>query len=114
MSGCAVLLTNERLYWNPPNLASGIDLAFCLHEGRRLSGTLSWAVHTAPGTMVKKEAPLALRGSYTLHWREYSAASGVPHAEFKYLLVTVERGALGRDTAGYGEVADVVTEPIVR
>src|SRR5262249_26788651 len=66
--------------------------AFRLQEGALLTGSLEWAAHTGPGTKLTREAVLALQGSYTLTWRDYTtiAASHTSQERFRYLLVRVD------------------------
>jgi hypothetical protein len=88
--GFVIFLTNNSQYWNP-GLESGRDIsaAFRVHEGRRLAGTLSWATHTAIGTMGKHSAPLTLRGEYVAQWSNYSSVRGHGPGVFRYLAVEV-------------------------
>jgi len=83
--GHVIFLTNDSAYWTTPKSASTItiDAAFRMHEGRTLTGTLSKA---GPGSIRGKEAPIMLRGSYELHWREYGrpVAPGIC-GQFRFL-----------------------------
>lgn len=82
--GYAVLLTNDHLYWQPGK-DDAADKAFHLHEGRNLTGTLTWSDNANEGAIKGHECPLMLNGSHDLHWRRYSALPG----EFRYLAVRV-------------------------
>jgi hypothetical protein len=88
--GFVVFLTNNPRYWSR-GLEQGCDIsaAFRIHEGRRLAGTLSWAAHTATGTMGKHSAPLTLRGEYKARWSDYSRVRGHGPGVFRYLAVEV-------------------------
>jgi hypothetical protein len=70
--GWSVTLTNDPGYWSPSRKIDPIDAAFRLHEGRSLSGTLSWAVNAGAGTTRKRDVPLTLSGTYACLWRPYS------------------------------------------
>lgn len=70
--GWSVTLTNDAGYWSPSRKLDPIDAAFRLHEGRSLSGTLSWAVNAGAGTTRKRDVPLTLSGTYACLWRPYS------------------------------------------
>jgi len=71
--GWVIAITNEGGYWRPGSSASATtDVALRLHEGREVSGTLSWAEHTGQGTKEGRETPLSLRSSYLCRWRDYS------------------------------------------
>jgi hypothetical protein len=90
-TGYAVLLTNDGGYWTPPAHSDTADAAFRLHEGARLSGTLTWAPHTGAGTMKERESALALRSSYEMSWHDYSTVGANPNGgRFRYLLVRVD------------------------
>src|SRR5712692_3858622 len=63
--GFVVFLTNNPRYWNPGRDQSGdVGAAFRIHQGRRLTGTIAWAAHTAQGTMGKHSAPIILKREY--------------------------------------------------
>lgn len=83
--GAAILLANEDRYWRELNTDSA-DQDFRLHEGRKLEGELRW--DPLPTWVEKKrEPPIQLRGSYTVHWRHFSKLEGA-NSEFRYLLLT--------------------------
>ena len=77
-SGVAVLLTNDSDLWDPPKgngWKTTIDADFRLHEGRILTGELAWSEQASDGTMRTdkgKNQPIRLKGSYHLHWKDYS------------------------------------------
>lgn len=89
-SGCVVILTNDRSYWQPATRADTIDAAFRLHEGRVLEGTLGWAARAGHGTTTGRDTPLLLASRYICHWRDYSHVA-LPNGQtslFRYLLIT--------------------------
>jgi hypothetical protein len=48
-TGLAIILTNDAGYWQVPRSSDTVDVAFRLHQGRRLSGTLAWGAQGWPG-----------------------------------------------------------------
>ena len=89
-AGYAVLLTNDSAYWKAPPRPGTMDADFRIHEGQEISGELKWAEHTSKGTKKGKEDPIQIKGSYRLHWREYSNFAGKSYGNFRYLAVSVE------------------------
>ncbi len=95
-AGCAILLTNDDLYWKPS--ARGINsAAFFLHEGRDLDngGPLAWHARTGEGTMRGRTEAFQLRGRYTIKWNDYSSIPSLPNARFRFLAIEVESSASG-------------------
>ncbi len=88
--GCAILLTNNPNYWDPPSKQGVIDAAFRIHEGRNVTGELAWSEHTGAGTKENKEEPIDIIGSYDLHWRDYSRLGENNNQQFRYLAVEVQ------------------------
>jgi hypothetical protein len=93
--GLALFLTNDSSYWKVSTKVNSVDAAFRLHEGRMLSGSLSWSAATGAGTMKTRESPLALQGDYPARWTDYSTLPGGGYSIFRYLLVEV----IGKDQA---------------
>ena len=92
-SGFAVLLTNYQTLWDPPKGESWkktTDAAFRLHEGRTITGKLTWSDKTAESTKEGREGPICLTGSYRLHWRDYSSLGTGTNQQFRYLAVSVK------------------------
>lgn len=77
-SGFAVLLTNDSDLWDLPKgnrWKTTIDADFRLHEGRTLTGEFTWSEQAGDGTKRTdkgKDQPIRLKGSYHLHWKDYS------------------------------------------
>jgi hypothetical protein len=91
-TGYAILLTNDPSYWTQSHNGRTVDVAFRLHEGRHLYGTLGWGAHASKGTKCGREKPLQLTGLYSLRWEDYSRASAKAKcAKFRYLVVTARR-----------------------
>ena len=79
--GYAVLLTNASRYWNPTNnWERRNDAAFGIHEGRTITGRLSWK---EGAKLSATQTPFELKGSYTMHWQNSA------HKRFRYLCVQV-------------------------
>ena len=90
-AGHAVLLTNDRLYWDdPPRGQDTVDSAFRVHEGQKISGELDWADQTSPGTKKGRECPIQLEDSYCLRWQDFSNICEKQQGEFRYLAVSVD------------------------
>ena len=82
--GYAILLTNEHLYWQPPEVDT-IDADFRLHQGRTISGELCWR----PGSEMRgRESPIRLTGSYELNWHDYSRIEA-RQGRFRFLVISV-------------------------
>lgn len=88
--GFAIMLTNESLYWrsSPTGRPTLFD-EFRIHEGRRVTGAMMWGPTAGAGTREGREAPISLKGSYTLNWREYSQLGAERNGRFRYLAVPV-------------------------
>ena len=95
----AILLTNDSGYWQPPLQQDTVDAAFRIHEGRLLSGTLSWSSNTGQGTMYKRESPLALMGTYPLGWHDYSHFRSERHGVFRCLIVEITHSKNGHSAS---------------
>lgn len=88
-SGVAVILTNDRTYWNETKKSSAVDSAFRIHEGRVLQGSLTWGGDASDGTKANREEPLVLKDRYQMQWSDYSTF-GPDHAQqFRYLLLYI-------------------------
>lgn len=101
-SGQVLVLSNDRSYWQQGARTDTIDAAFRIHEGRVLTGTLSWATRAGHGTTVGRDTPLHLADSYTCRWQDYSQvvlANGRV-AQFRYLLINIGPGALSSTAIG--------------
>ncbi|WP_409345981.1 hypothetical protein [Paenibacillus sp. MBLB4367] len=91
LTGYAILITNDHLYWEEPKRASTVDERFRIHHGARLRGELSWSPEAGEGTMENREKSLVLKGSYKLEWKHYSMPSPKREGRFKILVVRVGR-----------------------
>ena len=86
-AGFAILLTNDRTYWNPPTRHDTVDREFRIHEGRRVNGTMTWSERTSAGTKRGRNSPIILNGAYDIHWRDYAETGDGRHRRFRYLTV---------------------------
>jgi hypothetical protein len=100
-AGVGLTLTNDSMYWRPGTKASSIDAAFRLHEGRTLSGVLSWSATAGAGTTRGRDIPLALAGTYPCSWQPYTTvkADNGQVVELRYLLIQVYRHGAPPTTA---------------
>ena len=87
--GYAILLTNDSAYWIPQRDIQPVDADFRLHSGRTFGGTLRWGAGASAGTMRDREAPLILRGRYTMNWEDYSRLGTPSYNVFRYLAIKV-------------------------
>lgn len=90
--GYAILLTNDRSYWNLPRRNDTVDAMFRIHEGETITGELSWSPLASKGTKRGREEPIVIKGSYTLTWQDYFEPIETRCGRFRYLLVRVDSG----------------------
>jgi hypothetical protein len=91
--GYAILLTNDSSYWSVPRDNRSVDAAFRLHENRTLQGLLAWEANASAGTMRGREEPFQLKGSYPLHWDNYSHPVAGSYGVFRHLTAKVENNS---------------------
>lgn len=93
VTGYAILLTNDSSYWSSPLHASTADADFRIHEGRVLTGHLTWGPTASKGTTRGRENALSIMGSYRLSWQDYYDVQASKHVRgytrFRYLMVKV-------------------------
>ena len=89
-AGYAVLLTNDSSYWKDSARRDTVDADFRVHEGRAVSGELTWAASAKPGTVRGRESPIEIHGPYRLRWQQYSSFPGKSYGSFQYLAVSLE------------------------
>jgi hypothetical protein len=71
--GYLVFLTNDASYYRDPvTEKQTADRDFRIHDGKFISGTLTWSESTGEGTMKGREEPLIIEDSYQVSWNEYS------------------------------------------
>ena len=86
--GYAILLTNDPLYWELSS-RSTIDKDFRLHEGRKITGDMTWSPKAGKGTTNGREEPIRLICSYDCVWRDYFSFGEATNQQFRYLMVEV-------------------------
>lgn len=93
--GAVVALTNDASYWKPgAGLKDTNAAAFRLGEGTVLAGLRDWGPNTGPGTRKGRELPLALTGSHTLGWCDYSQLPGAATSRhLRALVIEIRRCA---------------------
>lgn len=89
VTGYAILLTNDRSYWNPSQKDQTVDADFRIHEGRMANGKLVWAETASAGTMLNRESPIVLRNNYQMIWEDYSNLDITQRGQFRYLCIKV-------------------------
>lgn len=86
-SGYAIILTNDSAYWKAPNFKNTVDAAFRIHDGKTVTGHLSWGENAGVGT-TKGRDPFELFGEYRMTWLPYSTINA-NYGDFKYCLIEV-------------------------
>ncbi len=86
-AGIAVLLTNDPTYWKSSSRPDTVDVAFRLHDGRKITGQMAWAERASDGTTKNRKESILLRGSYDLRWHNYANLGNGPNRLFRYLVV---------------------------
>lgn len=88
-NGLVLVVTNDGIYWRPrTNNRETNAGAFRLFEGRKLGGICDWGPNTGGGTKKGREGAIVLRGSYDLHWRDFSHLPGAGGL-FRVLVIPV-------------------------
>lgn len=88
-SGLVIALTNDPGYWRAPRHGRVTNAdAFRLYEGRVIAGERRWGPNTG-GTAKGRETPLALQGSYTMRWIDYSQLDASAAGTFRALVVSI-------------------------
>lgn len=90
--GYAIFLTNDSTYWILPRSNQTVDVSFRIHDGRILTGELSWAPSASEGTMRGRKDKLHVKDAYNLNWKNYSEISQKSYGKLRYLLVKAESG----------------------
>ena len=87
-SGFAIILTNDSAYWSSPYTKNTVDASFRIHEGRTITGSLSWGEKAGNGTTKGREESIELIGNYKITWVPFSNIEA-PHGEFRYCMIEV-------------------------
>ena len=91
ITGIAILLSNDPVYWNEPRKRKTIYEDFRLTEGRLLNGSLKWGLNAGEGSFKGRETTLNIKGKYRLHWRNYSLIPNDKYGWFRYLMINVSQ-----------------------
>lgn len=90
--GFALLLSNDRLYWEETRQGN-ISAKFSIHDTREIisNASMDW---TRDGYTKGREAPITCQSRYSCSWRDYSTIkegrSTMRNGRFRYLLLTVQ------------------------
>lgn len=88
--GYLIFLTNDTSYYqNPVVKKETVDGEFRIHDGRILTGMLSWGKGTGEGTMKGREEPIVLEHTYAMIWKTYSHLDHTPFGTIHCLIVPV-------------------------
>ena len=90
-AGFVVWLTNDASYWKPLRKADAVCRDFSIHEGITKFGTLRWTENAGVGTTKNREREIVLRGSYSIHWQDYSTFEAIPNNIFRYSILEITR-----------------------
>jgi hypothetical protein len=92
ITGYAILLTNDDLYWRE-SVRGVSSAAFFLHEGRNIahSTPLFWHISTGDGTKKGRTESFELRADRTLSWAEYSTLPNIANGVFRYLNLKISK-----------------------
>jgi hypothetical protein len=93
--GAVIALTNDPSYWQPgASLKITNAAAFRLGQDTVLSGVREWGPNTGAGTKRGRAESLALAGTYTLGWRDYSSLPGAGAGrQLRALIVTIPQAS---------------------
>lgn len=86
--GWAIILTNDKGYWEDTKFRGTNFDQFRIHEGVSMTGVRDWAAKTAKGAKGGRDDPIRLSGVYDMNWRKY-ADHETRKGLFKYLMVRV-------------------------
>lgn len=110
-AGIVLVLTNDPTYWRAASHGRQTNAdAFRLREGSTLTESRAWGPNTGAGTMRGREKALALLGTYTCQWQDYSSIGG-KNGRFRYLPLVVKPTlrATPSDGAGAGQPDALLT-----
>ena len=96
----AILLTNDRSFWTPSQRTDTVGAAFRIHEGKRVTGEMSWSERAGQGTKDGREPTIELKGTYQMRYHDYSKFARERNGDFRYLVVPVSESSLLGSKAG--------------
>lgn len=87
--GVALLVTNNRIYWNGPSTDVSYR-AFSTHEGNRIGpGLLKWGKISE--NIIRSHPDFELHGSYLCHWDDTAITALTKNGDrFRFLLTTIQ------------------------
>lgn len=88
-TGYAILLTNDKLYWQTSS-RSGIADEFRIHDGKTVNGVMNWNENAGEGSTSGRTEPIELKNKYKANWQHYSQIpNNDENPEFRYLVFKV-------------------------
>ncbi len=93
-AGVAVLLTNVAWLWQPRKTSArgpAADTEFSVHDGRELTGQLSWTGTATWWRIQKLPEAVHLRGRYPMRWQLYSTVDGDGRGEVRWTSAVVTK-----------------------
>ncbi|CAM4490089.1 hypothetical protein FHS16_005136 [Paenibacillus endophyticus] len=87
--GYAILLTNDRNYWEKSKRLSSVDEDFRIHQGRIIHGQLSWK-NASGGTIHNREEKIMINGHYRLDWKPFKILGSKKNELFQMLIIDVK------------------------
>lgn len=90
--GYAIMITNDRYFWNNKRKEQKIGFDFRINNGRIINKNtqLSWRDNASNGSKKRREELIQFTNSYELKWKEYSNLNCCNrNNEFRYLLVSI-------------------------
>lgn len=88
--GFAVLVTNDRNYWEEPIRETSVDEEFKIHQNRMVQGRLNWK-NASDGTTLNREEAIELSGQYRIQWHPFLTLGTGKNEQFQMLAVEVIR-----------------------
>jgi hypothetical protein len=86
--GYAVLITNDRNYWDKSTRVTSVDEEFRIHQGRFVQGLLTWQ-NASGGTTFNREQAIHIKGQYRLNWQPFLTIGQGKNESFQMLIVEV-------------------------
>lgn len=88
IKGYAVIITNDRNYWEKSKRVTSVDEDFRIYQERNVHGELTWKQASA-GTTLNREEAVTIKGRYDLNWVPFLAVGNGKNELFKMLVVEV-------------------------
>ncbi len=100
-SAAVLVITNDPAIWLGPKSEATDGAAFALREAQVVKGELRWSQYASPGNVRGREAPILLRGSYVLNWKDYARINDQRYGLFRFLYIPITK-----EVAEIGETAE--------